>query len=395
MSPRISVVVPTYNRSDLLVRTLDGLAAQTLPAAEFEVIVADDGSTDATAEVVRSYDSRFRLLYTFQEDRGFRAGLARNAGARLASAPVLAFLDTGVLPGPDYVRSHLEAAGRNRVVVGYTYTGSTRIAEAFATSSPWRLHARYGADPSFWDRRHGAFASVDFDMSRRDLPWTLMWSLNFSVQAADFWSAGGFDEGFSGWGVEDLELGYRLAGRSTGFLLSRDGWAIESPHDRDVQANSVSNRRNALQFLLKHGEPVVELCWAWITGDCPWSIEKEYRTLRDWTRKADGLHVDDEIRAATRESRTGDRLAIFGCGRSLPEPLPTSALFDFDASQLRREGRTPHAAHHGIGLRTALPDRSVDLVVVTSRLSGLWPQHGEGILAEAHRIGRSVWQFSM
>jgi len=53
-----------------------------------------------------------------------------------------------------------------------------------------------------------------------------------------------------------------------------------------------------------------------------------------------------------------------------------------------RDGR--HSGRHAIGLRTTLPDQSVDRVLITSRLAGLWPRWGAEILAEARRIGRKV-----
>src|SRR5579871_3703434 len=101
--PGISVVIPTYNRREQLRRTLDSLVAQRFPAAGFEVVVADDGSSDGTGDMVRSFEDRLAVRYWFQEDLGFRAAAARNAGARLATAPILAFLDAGTIAGPDFV----------------------------------------------------------------------------------------------------------------------------------------------------------------------------------------------------------------------------------------------------------------------------------------------------
>src|SRR5207248_10614595 len=110
-----------YNRSELLRRTLDSLVAQRFPDGGLEVVVSDDGSSDSTADVAREYAGRLRMRYHFQEDLGFRAGAARNAGARLASAPVLAFLDTGALANPNFARAHLAAHRRRAAVVGYTH----------------------------------------------------------------------------------------------------------------------------------------------------------------------------------------------------------------------------------------------------------------------------------
>ena len=84
--PKLSVVIPTYNRSALLAKLLRQLAEQRLPATEFEVIVADDGSSDDTKDVVTSFADRLRIRYHFQEDLGFRAAIARN-GSKPVSTP--------------------------------------------------------------------------------------------------------------------------------------------------------------------------------------------------------------------------------------------------------------------------------------------------------------------
>ncbi|MFO0010959.1 MAG: glycosyltransferase [Betaproteobacteria bacterium] len=81
----ISLVVTTYNRPDGLRAVLDGLGAQS--DRDFEVRVADDGSRDDTRAVIAAYSATapVPLEHLWQEDRGFRAGAARNraaAGAR-------------------------------------------------------------------------------------------------------------------------------------------------------------------------------------------------------------------------------------------------------------------------------------------------------------------------
>jgi len=86
--PRVSIVIPVYNGERTIARAIEGALAQRFEG-EYEVIVVDDGSTDATPEILESYDDRIRLLT--QENRGPAA--ARNAGAALARGEYLAFLD--------------------------------------------------------------------------------------------------------------------------------------------------------------------------------------------------------------------------------------------------------------------------------------------------------------
>jgi hypothetical protein len=375
--PAISVIVPTYNRCEQLRRTLDSLAAQRFPAGAFEVVVSDDGSSDGTAEMVREYAGRLRLRYWSQEDQGFRAAAARNAGARLAGAPVLAFLDSGTLAGPDFVHGHLAAhpAGRRpRVVLGYC--------------------RGYGGDLSSRDLRHDVFERAGFDLGTYAAPWCLFWTMNCSVRARAFWLAGGFDEGFEGWGGEDIELGYRLFRAGQHFVVSPQAWSIEIPSPRDPEASKAindSSRRNTLRILDLHPEPVVELFFAAEPSKDTFLTESNIAVLRSWTRAAADLEVHAEIESAVADVPAGDRIAVFGCGGVVPASLAPAILLDFDREPLAAAlagGR--HTGYQLIGMRTPLDTGSVDVVIITSRLSGIWERWGDLVLAEARRIGRQV-----
>jgi glycosyltransferase involved in cell wall biosynthesis len=87
--PAISVVIPVYNREDVILRALSSLVTQDFKHP-YEVIVVDDGSTDQTAEMVAEYGRGIRLIR--QENRG--AHHARRAGAKAATGEYIAFLDS-------------------------------------------------------------------------------------------------------------------------------------------------------------------------------------------------------------------------------------------------------------------------------------------------------------
>jgi glycosyltransferase involved in cell wall biosynthesis len=89
MNPTVSVVIATYNYARYLRTALESVRRQTLPS--FEVVVVDDGSTDPTPQVVRPFLADPRVRYERTEHRGVAA--AKNAGVRLARAPLVAFLD--------------------------------------------------------------------------------------------------------------------------------------------------------------------------------------------------------------------------------------------------------------------------------------------------------------
>lgn len=101
VAPLFSIIIPTYNRADLLSDTIQSVLAQTYP--HFEIIVVDDGSTDNTHEVVHAFQNNKILYYKISNhERGF----ARNYGAKQSTGKYLYFLDSDDILYPN----HLSAA---------------------------------------------------------------------------------------------------------------------------------------------------------------------------------------------------------------------------------------------------------------------------------------------
>src|SRR6476660_9734655 len=93
-----SVVVPTYNRADLITKTLQSLLNQQY--TNYEIIVVDDGSTDNTEEVVKSLDNQ-RIIYV-KKNNAERAA-ARNYGAAMAKGEYINFFDSDDLAYPNHM----------------------------------------------------------------------------------------------------------------------------------------------------------------------------------------------------------------------------------------------------------------------------------------------------
>lgn len=98
-TPKVSVVIATYNRAAFLAETIDSVLQQRFQ--DYELIVVDDGSTDQTRTLVESYGPRIRYLY--HENRGPSA--ARNLGVRHARAPWIAFQDSDDLTEPNHLET--------------------------------------------------------------------------------------------------------------------------------------------------------------------------------------------------------------------------------------------------------------------------------------------------
>ena len=408
--PLISVVIPTYNRARLLGATLESLCRQTLPRERYEVIVADDGSSDRTREVAESFRERLRLRYTFQEDEGFRAGQARNLGVGLATAPVIAFLDTGVLVAEDWLTSHLrvhDAAGAPVVVAGYLHGNDNQDTpvplEAFWDSTAEEIRKRYTGVPHFSDIRLPEIATLDNRLDRERMAWHFCWTANLSIPAAEFRAIGGFDGRYRGWGVEDVDLARRLQLRGCPVVWAPEAWAVEATHARETAVNWESCKRNSLTFYEKSPEPRLELFWAVIQGWADETLHEEWEFVRTRLAPVPQDDLTDELDGATRvlpAKAPGliPRVAVIGCGDSLPgrwrHAEADFTLVDLEAESLQalRPERDPDGFQrvNAIGLRTPFADGSFDVVVLTSRLRGVWPRWGRLLLAEAGRIGGEV-----
>ncbi len=189
----ISVIVPTFNRQQIVARTLATLFAQTFPSANYEIIVVVDGSTDGTAGALNALRPACRFRVIEQENRGL-AG-ARNTGYRAAEADLVLFLDDDMLCDPGLVAAHVAAHKVRGRVVAFG-------ALFLSADSPQSLAAEC------FNREIGAFY-----LAQKRNPETA-WQVtncvfsNSSLPRALLEEFGGFDESFRM--REDLELGTRL-----------------------------------------------------------------------------------------------------------------------------------------------------------------------------------------
>ncbi|MEU6401523.1 PIG-L family deacetylase [Streptomyces sp. NPDC046985] len=267
--PACTVVVPTYNRTELLQHTLESLCRQQLPPGDrFEVIVADDGSADGTEEVVAGYRDRLDVRYFFQPDEGYRVAKARNAGIEHARADVCVFVDSGVILHSGALAAHLAAHRETSgptAVVGYVLCfnegneDGQEILDAVDFADPDASFARFTAERRWPDIREDYYERYGEELDALTAPWLMWWTCNASASTALLRATGGFDEAYRSWGAEDVDLGYRLRTAGARFTLRRDAAALHVPHPKSYEANMRSAARNYRYFAAKFNTPVARL----------------------------------------------------------------------------------------------------------------------------------------
>lgn len=185
-------MIPTYNRLETLREVIPSLLAQDVRPDEYEIVVADSRSSDGTAEFLAEIARSAPHVRHVPGPYTGRA-MARNAGIAAARAPLVLFTDSDILAEPDLLSRHLErhADGGPVAVVGMEVQ-----VESYAEYLAKRR------DPATRRPLHGG--------APKRLTWLYFLTGNASVRRADLERVGNFDESFTGYGHEDLELGYRL-----------------------------------------------------------------------------------------------------------------------------------------------------------------------------------------
>jgi glycosyltransferase involved in cell wall biosynthesis len=212
----ISVIVATYNREDALDAVLRGLSRQT--DRDFEVLVADDGSGPATAQVIAAWAARraFPLAHVRHADEGFRLAEIRNRAIAKCVGSLCIFLDGDCIPRPDFVAAHRRLAepgwfvAGNRILLGQALTA--RILNEHLepelwgrrTWLAWRLRGEVN--------RIAPLAALPLGPLRRLGPtaWRSARGTNLAIRRDDLARVDGFDATFNGWGREDSDIMVRL-----------------------------------------------------------------------------------------------------------------------------------------------------------------------------------------
>ena len=230
---RLSLIITTYNRPDALLLVLRSIEGQiTLP---YEVIIADDGSTNDTKEVVTSFQEKsdIRVIHSWQEDSGFRAAKSRNKAIAKATGKYIILIDGDMILHPEFINDHI-----NNTQSGYFVKGSRVLLTQDKTKQTLdQQKINFSLLSNGLQNRKNAFhsniLSKLFSNKRNYLRGIRACNMAFYKQ--DCININGFNNEFEGWGREDSEFIMRLLNSGI---------------------NRKNVRFNAIQFHLWHNENI-------------------------------------------------------------------------------------------------------------------------------------------
>lgn len=179
---RATIQLCTYNRAHLLERVLDACFEQTAPANSYEVVLVNDGSSDSTPDVIARARARATCRFEVIDQQNSGLAKGRNAGIARASGERIIFIDDDVLPLPNFVEEHLRSHDAHPKAI---VRGGAINVESFDDLPPpvWKL---------------------------KDYSGNYFWTTNVSVPLVTIRAIGGFNETFSEYGWEDIDVGLRL-----------------------------------------------------------------------------------------------------------------------------------------------------------------------------------------
>ncbi|MCU9614559.1 glycosyltransferase [Caldibacillus lycopersici] len=291
-NPKVTVIMPTYNKYQDILMTLHSLECQTFNKREFEIIICDDGSQDNTFQIPR--DSAFSYSITYiRSNHNIGRPNMRNLGLQAASGEIIVFLDAEIIVKPDFIDIHYQAhKKKDRLVVSgslvlhgvytrfypeYNEMQKKQLTQIVQNNPYQRFNVQemiknnkrrtlltkenvydqsyihYSFEKPFVPiYRDTIFKTFGNELIGFQFPWILFCTGNVSAKAEGFREVGLFEE-YPGYGWDDHEMGYRLYKKGYSFInhTSLIGYHQEHPV---AASNQMDAMRNFVRMFRKYKE---------------------------------------------------------------------------------------------------------------------------------------------
>ncbi len=293
--PELSVVIPTHNNSKFITSVLRALLQQTLERHRYEILLVDDGSTDDTRSQVQRLIGPEKLNLGFSYffmprpserksgDNHYRAGIARNLGAKRARGQSILFLDSDILVSPDFLNALLREQHSADVIQCERH----HIKAGLCNKPMQYTDVKIGQDTFIEEANYwGPFFKTENWMGI-DHFWKYTCTYALLIKRSDFAAVGGFKRTFTTYGFEDVDLGYELhqLGRTFRLLhektlhLTPERTRSEYNHSPWIRQNLLA--RTAKIFFRQHLDPTIYDMLRIFMGESAWLPRLRWRWKND------------------------------------------------------------------------------------------------------------------
>lgn len=248
---KFSFVIPAYNCKNLVSSTVEAFKlVKTTDDFEFEIILIDDGSSDLTGEYFQDIRYPFDFYYYYLErcDISSRSR-ARNFGITKSCGDYVVFVDADTIVQPNYLLELYRYYSRvpNGVVIGQRlfldHTISLKKVSDQYFNLPYQIDT---CSSGYSEFRHLVFHELSYNMCRLDYPFLFGQTCNIAYPRKDLISVAGFDESMIAWGIEDIELAYRVYKLDTPFFINPKMYVLHQFHGYQEEISVDKNKKDGI-----------------------------------------------------------------------------------------------------------------------------------------------------
>ncbi|HEX6469491.1 MAG TPA: glycosyltransferase family 2 protein [Streptosporangiaceae bacterium] len=378
---KFSIVIPYKQRLHNIKIVLASLAAQTMDASQFEIVVGAMEYSPEYAAACREFTDRLNIVSVLTAEE-WNVSRARNLAIRHAAGDVIVFLDADMALPPRMLQTIHEryfAAGQRHCVVGQMVGYSGALTNKDVQSIDELSYDHYRTVLAELEETGDVGTDMRWKVHPVPQPWTLVWTALVAVPTAtvrqhDLY----FDTAFRGWGAEDQEWGYRVHTAGTPIVLAADVYGLHLPHHRNGSANRHTLVTNKDYFLTK---------WPCLDVELFRAFEFDGANERYFEVKAELARLVPETGGAlatVRGTIDGTDTLLIGAPfdtRRQTCPPQITGRFDTDA---------PLEILPLTGFALPYPDQSVHDCQILAPINGLSAFLRDTVHNEARRVARNL-----
>ncbi|MCR4796639.1 MAG: glycosyltransferase family 2 protein [Ruminococcus sp.] len=369
----LSIVLQNYHRIENLKYVLKSLSELDFNNDDVEIIVCSYEYSDELYNKIQEYSSDISISVFFSNS-SWNISKARNNCISLARGKYIVFIDADILCPVDTLNKIMDFynnVNSECMQIGFLYGYDERTSVEYYENKDYSFYQNYLQN----DKRPEMNIDYRFENDTSVLPWAFCWTAFVVVPREKIIKNNlFFDEGFTGWGAEDIEWAYRIYKSGIDIEFNRDIWAIHLPHKRDSRKNFEQNQNNYYLFLKKANELEVEMVGG--LGDI----------------RANRLYYDMKNYFSELEEENGGRISVAECLEGDKRVLYVGVIVNTDneINDISFSGNDIVNVYNLIGFYLPYTDNYFD-VIYTMPLFDKYPEeYKKYIFRELNRLSGRI-----